>query len=78
MTKQTPKEKAEELVLEFENYSDSADERGFAKRCALMTIDKIIKYGNLEPQLKRHIGNVEPSIIHIEYWFKVKEEIKKL
>ena len=81
----TPKEKAKELVdnftphtrvfhevLGWEDYLDSA------KKCALIAVDEIIDNGNLEPQIKRHIGNVEPSIIYLEYWFKVKKEIEKL
>jgi hypothetical protein len=72
----TPKEKAIELLGKFSNVPllDSYE----AKQCALISVDEIINNGNLEPQLKRHIGNVEPYIIHLEYWFKVKHEINNI
>ena len=49
-----------------------------SKYVALICIDEILSNNFLEPQIKRHIGLVEPSAIHIEYWFKVKEEINKM
>ena len=80
-------EKAKELVDKHRTYLRMADKYGYldsedeiylAKQCALISVDEIINNGNLEPQLKRHIGNVEPNIIHLEYWFKVKHELNNL
>jgi len=74
----TPKEKAEELIEQFENYShtDFNYSRGGyqfdsqlqnAKQCALIAVDEIIKFGNEQ-------GIREPMM----YWHKVKEEVLKL
>jgi hypothetical protein len=77
----TPKEKAVELVLKFEDYSDSADERGFAKKCALVAVDEIIKSQpsfpmawNLGIEINGLVDNANfPS----NYWQEVKQEIEK-
>lgn len=71
-----PKEKAEELIAKFS--AVGLQRRNEGVQCALIAVDEIIDNGNLEPQIKRHIRNVDPSIIHLEYWFKVKKEIEKL
>lgn len=42
MTELTPKEKAKELVEKFMEYSDCADEYGFAKQCALVAVNEIL------------------------------------
>ena len=70
----TPKEKAEELIKKFYNpifYIDLGpvilnDYKRLmaAKQCALIAVDEMINNGNSEPQIKRHIGNTEPNIIH--------------
>jgi len=62
----TPKEKAEELVLKFEDYTDCADERGFAIKCALIAVDEMIEVAKsltMETQ---------------EWYEEVKEEIENL
>jgi hypothetical protein len=72
----TPNEKAEELVLKFEAYTDSADERGFAKECALIAVNELLentafKFYNLETS----------ELIKIKYndfWEDVKQKINKL
>lgn len=71
----TPQEKAKELVNKFEA---PYPYQGLSKDYALMAVDEMIQNGNLKPQVKRHIGNVEPSMIHLEYWFQVKSEIENL
>ena len=66
----TPKEKAKELVDKFMEYSDAADEHGFAKQCALIAVDEImdaIDWHGFETPNKE-----------IEYWEEVKQEIQKL
>jgi hypothetical protein len=64
----TPKEKAEVLVLKFEQYSDSADERGFAIKCALIAVDEI---------LNNKIGGLRYNSDK-QFWKDVKKEIKNL
>jgi hypothetical protein len=62
----TPKEKALELVLKFEDYTDCADERGFAIKCALIAVDEMIEVAKsltMETQ---------------EWYEEVKEEIENL
>ena len=77
-----PKDKAIELVNKYlelgKDFTRGVSMQEFSKECALIAVDEILNNGNLEPQLKRHIGNVEPYIIHLEYWFKVKHEINNL
>ena len=73
-----PKEKAKELVDEFDKYSriyPSFDGGGFnlvndAKQCALISVNEIL-----------NIDNVKPYILHkeiIKYYIEVKQEIEKL
>ncbi len=79
--KQTPKEKAEELVL---NYMPYVDWNGFnekralinAKQCALLAVNEIIdSHNNIQNFLFNEIGYL---ITRPEYWQEVKEEIEKL
>jgi hypothetical protein len=65
----TPKEKAEELVDKFFQFTPAEEEfeYDYAKQCALIAVDEIIKFGNEQ-------GIREPMM----YWHKVKEEIEKL
>jgi hypothetical protein len=87
----TPKEKAKELVEKFNkattykyqeyagaNYSTFEHDIEELKQCALIAVDEILSNDFLEPQIKRHIGNVEPSPIHLEYWQQIKIEIEAL
>ena len=68
----TPKEKAVELVLKFEDYTDCADERGFAIKCALIAVDEILDLKHIVT-LRRNMHEME-----LEYWAEVKQEIEKL
>jgi hypothetical protein len=79
--KETPKEKAEELVL---NYMPYVDWNGFnekralinAKQCALLAVNEIIdSHNNIQNFLFNEIGYL---ITRPEYWQEVKEEIEKL
>lgn len=76
----TPKEKAIELVDKFINieieYYDSIEgycfmtmAKLYAKECALIAVDEIIKYSPNKPDYE-----FDP----IEYFNKVKQEIEKL
>ena len=62
----TPKEKAEELSLKYNNLWINGNSI-MAKQCALIAVDEIIKFGN-------ESGIREPMM----YWNKVQEEIEKL
>jgi hypothetical protein len=79
-----PKEKAEELVKEmYKAHSNSASliTLYFAKQCALIAVDEIIKvapidkYENLQSEL-----DVETVGLHLfeEYWQEVKQEIENI
>jgi hypothetical protein len=83
----TPKEKADELIEKYLKLDiDIGDQYdGYitmkihdAKQCALIAVEEILSNDFLEPQPKRHIGNVPPSKIHLEYWFQVKIELDNL
>jgi hypothetical protein len=63
----TPKDKAQQLIYAFEAFTDRDNELEFAKQCALIAVDEIIKFGN-------QVGIREPMM----YWNKVKQEINKL
>ena len=68
----TPKEKAEELVLKFEDYTDCADERGFAIKCALIAVDEILS------DYKNYLLHENTEYKGLMYWKEVKQEIEKL
>lgn len=63
----TPREKATQLIYAFEAFTDKDNEFEFAKQCAAIAADEIIKFGN-------QAGIREPMM----YWNKVKEEIENL
>jgi hypothetical protein len=74
-----PKEKAEELVDKFENYSFmDIDKRissfNSAKQCALIAVDEICEI--LEDNGLTFIEYHDRTTI--EYWLQVKQEIEKL
>ena len=71
----TPKEKAKELVERFINYAghnsflDSHTQRDYAKQCALICVDELIKFT---------IEKKEESMyfeMDLKYWQEVKQEI---
>jgi hypothetical protein len=73
-----PKEKAEELIDKFENYSFmDIDKRissfNSAKQCALIAVDEIINTGLL---LDSSIYVMVKT--SLDYWQQVKQEIEKL
>jgi hypothetical protein len=69
----TPKEKAEELVDKFVQYTpaDSEFEYPYAKKCALIAVDEIISL-NIFDYYESDWSNT------IEYWQEVKQELEKL
>lgn len=69
----TPKEKAEELVDKFENYSfmdidQKTSSFSTAKQCAIIAVDEIIKV----------LWHTHKNEIEFRYWQEVKQEIKLL
>ena len=67
----TPKEKAKELVYKFDNTMEFSTPQRFAKQCALVTVDEILKMVDETMQ-----GWLDADII--AHWKQVKEEIEKL
>ena len=67
MSQQTPKEKAEELIMKmsFETHAYNA------KSCALIAVDEII--ANIEPSVSMDVIEAR-----VKFWQEVKEEIEKL
>ena len=70
----TPKEKANELVVKYIQYTPVEYEIEYAKKCALICVDEIINNGNLE------FMKIEVPLNKklYEYWIKVKQEIELL
>lgn len=76
-----PKEKAKDLFEKMKKHTEckcnSWDDDN-AKDSAIVCVDEILSNNFLEPQIKRQIGSVEPQPMHLEYWFEVKKEIKRI
>ena len=66
--KQTPKDKAKELVDKMWNIDERYGSIGFheAKQCALVAVDEILS-----------INTVDKDVELSDYWEKVKQEIEK-
>ena len=64
----TPKEKAIELVDKYAAYTDTFDEFGYAKQCALIAVDLLIS----ETFLDFYVNHPQP------FWQEVKTELEKL
>ena len=70
----TPEEKAIVLVYKFDNCMEFSTPQRFAKQCALIAVDEIIK--EAYPLELHPLGTyTNPKI---EYWREVKTEIEKL
>lgn len=75
----TPKEKAKELVDKFFEYSDSADEFGFAVKCALIAVDEILDLTKSEIWVfDEETKQAKMEYVENSYWVEVKQEIQKL
>ena len=68
----TPKEKAEELVNKFIQTNGNAF---FAKECALIAVDEILKS---TPHCPSKPLDIMPHFSADKYWKQVKQEIEKL
>lgn len=65
----TPKEKAIELVNQYDETLTYLESKSKAKECALIAVDELIEQEN-----KYNNGSFYPS----KYWKEVKQEIEKL
>jgi hypothetical protein len=63
----TPKEKAEELVDKYDGLLTYIESKGKAKQCALFTVEEILDSNMIHLHLYQ-----------MDYWAKVKQEIRKL
>ena len=74
----TPKEKAEELVDKFVQYTpaDSELEYPYAKQCALIAVDEMLSSGvDADYYFDKSVGYM---ISYVEYYQEVKQELEKL
>jgi hypothetical protein len=70
----TPKEKAEELVIEMK--IDYTVPYIMAKRCALIAVDEAIDQWEY---IDIYISNLGEELnTNLKYWYNVKQEIEKL
>lgn len=71
----TPKEKAIELIDKYKplcgGYWGGGINKEFAKKCALIAVDEILK-------LPLPFSDIEYGVESYEYWEQVKEELGKL
>ena len=73
----TPKEKAEELVDKFR--ISKAITESYAKQCALIAVDEIIKASPTNPLKSGYIELYSDMVDEsTEYWYEVKKEIEAL
>ena len=68
--KMTPKEKAEELVEKFHNYTYSQTYE-LAQECAIIVANEFLDYDMMDMS-EEYFGK------HIEFWEQVKQEIINL
>ncbi len=75
----TPKEKAEELALQFFKIQkcDVFKAEIVAKQCALICVEEIMKLGNFTEKGHELIP-IEKQPNTVKYWQQVKTEIEKL
>lgn len=69
----TPKDKAEELVVKYIQYTPVQFEFEYAKKCALICCDEI-----LNSKQAAYSFHIEKGQFFIDYWNDVKQEIEKL
>jgi hypothetical protein len=75
----TPKEKAKELVLKYEEYFNNIYTNYKAIKCALIAVDEIIKCNPTNPKKWDYVENYTIMVdAEINYWQEVKQEIEKL
>jgi hypothetical protein len=65
----TPKEKAQQLIYAFEAFTDRDNELEFAKQCALIAIDEV---------LRSHHNLYGVNNKKVKFYSEVQQEIEKL
>jgi hypothetical protein len=65
----TPKEKAQQLIYAFEAFTDRDNELEFAKQCALIAIDEV---------LRSHHNLYVVNNKKVKFYSEVQQEIEKL
>ena len=65
----TPQEKAKELVFKFDDTMEFSTPQRFAKKCALVAVDEILKDKEIIDGMR---------VINDPYWQQVKQELEKL
>ena len=69
----TPKEKAKELVYKFDDTMEFSTPQRFAKKCALVAVDELIRVTPWGGDIDNEIADDSK-----EFYIKVKQEIEKL
>jgi len=69
----TPKEKAKELVYKFDDTMEFSTPQRFAKQCALVAVDELIRVTPWGGDIDNEIADDSK-----EFYMKVKQEIEKL
>ena len=79
----TPKDKALELYNKYEqlgrDFTRGVSMKEFAKRCALIAVDELIKYhDDIMDVVRYELPSNIVAVIPYKYWEDVKQEIEKL
>jgi hypothetical protein len=74
----TPKEKAKQLIYAFEAFTDRDNELEFAKQCALIAVDELIKEARFSSEYIEEVFFTTGYYDKQDYWQEVKTEIEKL
>lgn len=69
----TPKEKAKQLVNQYEHSTYSQVQGELAKQCALITVDEMLTFVSDNIQIF-----IDADTSFITYWQEVKQEIENL
>lgn len=79
----TPKDKALELYNKYEqlgrDFTRGVSMKEFAKQCALIAVDELIKYhDDIMDVVRYELPSNIVAVIPYKYWDDVKQEIEKL
>lgn len=73
----SPKEKAEDLIEKFVQYTPAEEEFEYlyAKQCALIAVDEVMEFMKMDDEYTETLYNANSKWVH--YWSEVKREIEK-
>lgn len=75
----TPKEKAKQLVNQYEHSTYSQVQGELAKQCALIAVNEIIEATNMyQYGINNSLEHIPSKIVKHPYWQEVKQEIENL